>query len=195
MRIYNAAFITSASKPGEYPVGDIPEVAFCGRSNVGKSSLMNELLGRRRLVKTSKTPGKTRRINFFDADGRLRMVDLPGYGYAKVPQAERKSWKPMIETYLAERRQLGLSVLLVDIRHAPQKLDLEMQFFFRSHQLPFTVVATKADKLKANPRRRALSELRKVYGPGIIPFSVPLHLGKKMLWSRIFEFCLVRASS
>lgn len=187
MQVHQAEFITSAGRPQEYPQEAIPEVAFCGRSNVGKSSMMNLLLGRKKLVKTSKTPGKTRRINFFDADGQIRLVDLPGYGFARVPRPERQSWAEMIETYLTQRSQLCLSILLVDIRHKPQALDLDMLEFLQVHELPYLVVATKSDKLKTQVRRKQTALLKDVFSSRLVTFSVPNRQGKQEVWRHILE--------
>ena len=121
MLIKSAQFITSAVKPSQYPASTFPEVAFAGRSNVGKSSLLNVLVNRKRLVKTSKTPGRTQLINFFLVNQTLSLVDLPGYGYAKVPEAIKRSWGPMIETYLSERKALTSVVLIMDIRRLPKE--------------------------------------------------------------------------
>jgi GTP-binding protein len=195
MQIHKAEFVTSAGKPGEYPAGDLPEFAFCGRSNVGKSSLMNSMLGRRNLVKTSKTPGRTRRLNFFDADGRLRFVDLPGYGYAQVSPAERQSWKPMVETYLRHRPQLKLCVLLVDARREAMKSDLEMQAFLEQTGLRYEIVATKADKLGRNALQSSVAELRRAFGRGVLPYSAETGLGREELWARILEHIEARPRS
>jgi len=189
MQVHKAEFITSAGRPEEYPAGDLPEVAFCGRSNVGKSSLMNSLLGRKNLVKTSKTPGRTRRLNFFEADGRLRFVDLPGYGYAKVAPDERQSWKPMVETYLTQRPQLRLCVLLIDARHDAMKSDLEMMVFCQEQGLSYQMVATKSDKLGRNALQSNLARLRRVFGARLIAYSAETGLGRDELWNRILESC------
>jgi GTP-binding protein len=121
MLIKSAEFITSAVKPSQYPPAEMPEIAFAGRSNVGKSSLINTLVNRKRLVKTSNTPGRTQLINFFSVNGVLTFVDLPGYGYARVPLPVKKTWGPMVETYLKGRENLKGVVLLMDIRRLPQQ--------------------------------------------------------------------------
>ena len=187
MQIQKAEFVTSAGRPEEYPDSELPEVAFCGRSNVGKSSLMNSLLGRKNLVKTSKTPGRTRRINFFVADSKMLFVDLPGYGYAKVAPAERESWKPMMETYFRERHQLALCVLLIDARHETMKLDLEMREFLEATGMPYEVVATKADKLKKNDLPKQIARLRRDFGPDLLAYSAETGMGRDELWSRIIQ--------
>jgi GTP-binding protein len=189
MQIHQAEFVTSAAVPSEYPEGEVPEIAFAGRSNVGKSSLMNSLLGRKSLVRTSKTPGRTQRLNFFDADGRFRLVDLPGYGWAHVPMTERASWKQMVETYLLKREQLVLCVVLVDIRHEAMRLDLDMLEFLQASGLPHQIVATKADKLGRGAQQKALGSLRRAFGQGLLPYSAETGLGRTELWQRIREAC------
>ncbi len=162
MIIKSAGFICSAVKPSQYPPDDIPEIAFAGRSNVGKSSLINLLLNRRKLAKVSSTPGKTRTINFFDInDGQFRLVDLPGYGYAKVSKSESADWGRMMEGYLSGRKSLRKVVQLVDSRHAPTAQDKQMYDYLRYYGLDGIVVATKADKLSSNELQRSLSVIRK----------------------------------
>src|ERR1700693_2370535 len=119
MHVKSALFITSATKPQQYPEGDLPEIAFAGRSNVGKSSLINVLVNRKNMVRTSSTPGRTQLINFFDVNGRFPLVDVPGYGFAKLPLAVKKEWGPMMETYFASRSNLRGVVLIFDIRRTP----------------------------------------------------------------------------
>ena len=161
MIIKSAGFICSAVKPSQYPPDDIPEIAFAGRSNVGKSSLINLLLNRRKLAKVSSTPGKTRTINFFDInDGQFRLVDLPGYGYAKVSKSESADWGRMMEGYLSARKSLRKVVQLVDSRHAPTAQDKQMYDYLRYYGLDGIVVATKADKLSSNELQRSLSVIR-----------------------------------
>ena len=162
MIIKSAGFICSAVKPSQYPPDDIPEIAFAGRSNVGKSSLINLLLNRRKLAKVSSTPGKTRTINFFDInEGQFRLVDLPGYGYAKVSKSESADWGRMMEGYLSGRKSLRKVVQLVDSRHAPTAQDKQMYDYLRYYGLDGIVVATKADKLSSNELQRSLSVIRK----------------------------------
>ena len=123
MKIISAVFITSATKPSQYPPARLPEIAFAGRSNVGKSSLINTLVNRKRLVKTSSTPGRTRLINFFEINQQIGFVDLPGYGYARVPESVKKTWGPMIETYLSNRNTLKGVVVILDIRRTPRSVN------------------------------------------------------------------------
>lgn len=147
MNIVTAEFVVSAAGPRQYPPGNQPEIAFVGRSNVGKSSLINTLCNRRGLARTSATPGKTQLINFYHINQRFFLVDLPGYGYAKVSKAARRQWGDCIEAYLGERRQLALVMQLVDIRHEPTADDVMMYGWLREHNLPVCIVATKADKI------------------------------------------------
>lgn len=150
MIIKTSEFITSAVKKNQYPIDVRPEVAFVGRSNVGKSSIINALTNRRKLAKVSQTPGKTRLINFFLINEDLYLVDLPGYGYAKVSKTEKESWGKTIETYLMEREQLKKVVLLVDSRHKPTQDDIIMHEWIKHFGYKVTVVATKSDKLSNN---------------------------------------------
>ncbi len=188
MQIKTANFVTSAAKPSQWPDHPGPEVAFAGRSNVGKSSLINTLLGRRNLVKTSSRPGRTQLINFFSINGDFMLVDLPGYGYAKVPRAVRKTWLPMIEKYLLRRPHLKGVVALMDMRHLPTRNDHDLVAWLKYHNLAFQIVLTKADKLSKNQRR---SQLRKIAAaletdPGnLCVFSAKTGLGKEELWTVI----------
>lgn len=141
-------FVKSVYKPTQLPEPGVPEIAFAGRSNVGKSSLINKLLNRRKLVKVSSRPGKTQSLNFFLAAEKLYLVDLPGYGYAKVPRQLRNDWQGLIGSYLLNRSTLCCVVVIVDIRHETKSLDLELVGWLRSEQIPFLVVYTKIDKLK-----------------------------------------------
>ena len=154
MIIKTSEFITSAVKRNQYPVDVRPEVAFVGRSNVGKSSIINALTNRRKLAKVSQTPGKTRLINFFLINEELYLVDLPGYGYAKVSKSEKESWGKTIETYLLEREQLKKVVLLVDSRHKPTADDIMMHEWIKHFGYKVIVIATKSDKLSNNELRK-----------------------------------------
>src|SRR5215467_8709615 len=150
MKITGATFVKSATSPEHYPRDGRAEIAFIGRSNVGKSSLINSLLGTKGLARTSSTPGRTQLINFFLINGAFYFVDLPGYGYARVPSEIKREWGPMIEKYLASRPNLVLSIVITDSRHEPSKLDLLMKEWLMQRGLPFVIVATKADKLSSN---------------------------------------------
>ena len=161
MIIRSAQFICSAVKPSQYPAPGLPEIAFAGRSNVGKSSLLNLLVNRKKLAKVSASPGKTRTINFFDVNGEFRIADLPGYGYAKVSKAEAESWGPMMETYLSKREGLLKCVLLVDSRHAPSAQDKQMYEYLQYYGLSGFVIATKSDKISKSELNKNLNVIRK----------------------------------
>src|SRR5215510_4006305 len=164
MKIKSAKFVKSATSPEHYPRDGRQEIAFIGRSNVGKSSLINSLLGTHGLARTSSTPGRTQLINFFLINDAFYFVDLPGYGYARVPTEIKRNWGPMIEKYLATRPNLVLSILITDSRHEPSKLDLLMKDWLIERGRPFVIVATKADKLSSNQRRTNLSRASAVLG-------------------------------
>src|SRR5207237_7949966 len=152
MKIATAVFVTSAVAPAQYPRQPLPEVAFAGRSNVGKSSLINTLVHRKNLVKTSATPGKTRVINFFVVNQRFLLVDLPGYGYAKVPREIQASWRPMVETYLQQRPTLRAVVHIVDLRHPPPLQDQQFRAWLRHHALPHGTVAPDGGQVARSHR-------------------------------------------
>lgn len=161
MIIQKAEFMTSAAKKGQYPPIGPSEIAFAGRSNVGKSSLINLLTRQKKLAKVSQNPGKTRTINFFNIDDTWRIVDLPGYGYAKVSKSESESWGKMMEDYLETRENLKIVVQLVDCRHEPTAQDKQMYDYLRYYNLSGLVVATKADKLSKNELNKNLAMIRK----------------------------------
>jgi GTP-binding protein len=164
MRIQTATFLKSAGQPDQFPRGSWPEIAFVGRSNVGKSSLLNRLLGRRKLAHTSSTPGRTRTINFYEVNGACLFVDLPGYGYAKVSRDLQESWWALVEDYLVSRPQLRGVVHLMDARHPPTPDDQALQAFLRSVAMSSLVVLTKADKVGRGERRAAQASAWKVLG-------------------------------
>ncbi len=154
-KIKNSDFVTSAVKKEQYPITGLPEIAFVGRSNVGKSSIINALTNRRKLAKVSQTPGKTRLINFFEINNNeLYLVDLPGYGYAKVSKTEKASWGNTIETYLSAREELKRVVLLVDSRHKPTADDIQMHEWIKFYGYDEVIIATKSDKLSNNELRK-----------------------------------------
>ncbi|MCK5162217.1 MAG: YihA family ribosome biogenesis GTP-binding protein [Desulfobacula sp.] len=158
MIIKTVEFVKSAVKPSQYPEYDFPEIAFAGRSNVGKSSLINALIQRRDMVKTSSKPGCTQLINFFMINEELSFVDLPGYGYAKVSKKIRAQWQPMVNLYLSHRKNLLGLVLLIDIRRDPEKEEFDMIDWLESHEMPYLVILTKSDKLsKTKQQKRVLS--------------------------------------
>lgn len=185
MRIKSAKFTKSATQPEHYPPGDRPEVAFLGRSNVGKSSLMNSLLGVRGLARTSSTPGRTQLINFFLINDAFYFVDLPGYGYARVPSEVKREWGPMVEKYLATRPNLVLSIVITDSRHEPTKLDLQMIEWLKAKKKPFVIVATKADKLSGNKLRASISRGPAVQGIKLIAYSAVTGMGADRIWKEI----------
>lgn len=187
-----ARFEASYGKAADIPQASMPEVSFAGRSNVGKSSLLNKLVGRKALAKVSSTPGRTANINFFEVDG-IYLVDLPGYGFAKVSKAEQKRWANLIADYFAQERSFNLVVALVDIRHEAQKLDIQMLDFLRESELPFVVALTKADKLSKNKQEQQRSRLAKQFGLArdqLIVTSAQTGQGIDELKSRIAEACL-----
>jgi len=183
-----AVFIKSAAKAKDYPVSELPEIAFAGRSNVGKSSLVNVLVNRRNLVRTSSTPGRTQLINFFDVNERLVLVDLPGYGYAKAPPDVRKQWKPMIETYLTKRENLRGVVLILDIRRIPSDGDLEMLGWLDAWNMPAIIVLTKWDKLSKNERNKQATLIAATIKRDkntLFPFSALSREGRAEIWVEI----------
>ena len=192
MKISTATFIASAVAPEQYPRQPLPEVAFAGRSNVGKSSLINTLVHRKNLVKTSGTPGKTRAINFFMVNQRFLLVDLPGYGYAKVPREIQASWRPMVETYLQQRHTLRAVVHIVDLRHAPTVQDQQLRDWLLHQDITIITVATKADQVTRSQRALHLQGIRQGLAlPTVEPvwlFSAPNHEGRLQLWSCLEAF-------
>ncbi len=188
MLITSAEFVTSAARLGQCPPPELPEFAFAGRSNVGKSSLLNTLMNRRRLALTSATPGKTRLINFFRINRRYLLVDLPGYGYARVAESERRSWRPMVESYLAGRQTLRAVALLVDIRRTPGPEEELLLHWLDRRSIPAVVVATKTDKIsrRAQETRRALIADGLALSPEeVILFSAKTRQGRQELWQAL----------
>ena len=186
MKILSAEFTKSAFNESHWTNDGLPEIAFLGRSNVGKSSLLNSLLKRKGLARTSNTPGRTQSINFFLINETFYFVDLPGYGYAKVSKTMRADWGKMAEEYLAERQELALSIHLVDSRHKPTALDIDLHEWLVYHQKNHIVVATKADKLSNNNLKKNLEEIEKsLPGSRILAYSSPTGKGKDELWSEI----------
>ncbi len=192
MIITAAEFVTSAVKPHQYPPPDLPEIAFSGRSNVGKSSLINTLVNRKHLVKTSRTPGRTQLINFFRINQALSFVDLPGYGYARVPEAIRKTWGPMIETYMTGRESLRGVLVLMDVRRQPGAEESNLIDWLRMHNVPAVPVLTKADKFsrsKQTERRRRIADAIRMDPAQLVLFSAKTRQGKDAVWHIIAELC------
>jgi GTP-binding protein len=196
MEVIKAEFVKSAVKPKDYPLETLPEVAFVGRSNVGKSSLINVLANRKSLVRTSSTPGRTQLINFFDINGILTLVDLPGYGYAKAPPDVRKQWGPMIETYLARRGNLRAVVLILDIRRIPSDGDLQMLGWLDTYDIPPIVVLTKCDKLSKVERAKQTALIASVIKRDrneLLHFSALSRDGRDAVWEEILRLTLAQA--
>lgn len=211
MNIHSAALAATAVRPDQFPADGSPEVAFVGKSNVGKSSLINAMLNRKMLARVSQQPGKTRTINFYDVEygeahaatpsegppggaalpltQKIRFVDLPGYGYAKVSKTESAQWGQMVEGYLKNRSSLVLMLLLLDIRHEPNANDRMLYEWCRYYQLPLTLVATKSDKLKRSQIPKHLAILRRALPSSEtpLPFSSETRDGRDALWSLIMD--------
>jgi GTP-binding protein len=186
VKISFARFVKSAQQPDDFPRDQRPEIAFCGRSNIGKSSLLNTLTNSKGLARTSSTPGRTQTINFFLINDRLYFVDLPGYGYAKVAKTVRSTWGPMIEGYLRDRPQLRLTLMLVDSRIPPTESDILMKQWLDHNRVPNTVVLTKTDKISRNQLQQALrTSAQTLNTKEILPFSAVTSLGKDELLNRI----------
>jgi GTP-binding protein len=186
VKISSARFVKSATRPAEFPRDQRPEIAFCGRSNIGKSSLLNTLTKAHGLARTSSSPGRTQTINFFLIDDRLYFVDLPGYGYAKVPKEVKESWGTMIEGYLQKRDQLKLAVMLVDSRIPPAESDMVMKRWLDHHRIPNAVVLTKTDKISRNQLNQALrTSAETLNTKEIIPFSAVTGSGRDAILTRI----------
>lgn len=191
MKFHSAEFAMSVGFVRQLPRDGMAEIAFAGRSNVGKSSLVNRLFNRKNLAKTSNTPGKTRTLNFYAVNRRYYFVDLPGYGYAKRSQRERQAWGKLIENYVRDRPSLKGFVQLIDARHDPSREDLQMIDWLLSGEKPFLVVATKADKLSGNKLRNRLDQTRRIlafHGNfDLLPFSATTGRGKDAVWHWIGE--------
>lgn len=192
MEVKNSSLAAIGTNFSHYPMDGKPEIAFAGKSNVGKSTLINAILGRRALARTSSQPGKTRTINFYDVNGRMYVVDLPGYGYAKVPKSEVAKWGQMIEEYLQKRQELRAIILLIDIRHEPGKNDIMMYEWLKHFGFDIIIAATKSDKINRSQIQKHLSVIRKTLklAPGdvLIPFSGEKKTGVDELWAEIERF-------
>ena len=190
----NVDFLLSAHALSQLPAADRPEFAFAGRSNVGKSSLLNRLIGRRNFVKVSGKPGKTQGINFFDVDGQVYMVDLPGYGYAKVSKSMQNQWQKLIPRYMQSRSNLCCAVVIMDIRHPPKTQDGQLLEWLRQEGISSLAVYTKADKLSANQRHKNAALLdagHRIKAGGRIIFSAQTGMGLEALRERLAAYVAV----
>ena len=186
MKITSAEFLKSALKESDWPHDAVPEIAFLGRSNVGKSSLINSLLAVRGLARTSSTPGRTQMLNFFLINQQFRFVDLPGYGYAKAPKALKSEWSAAAGDYLAKREQLVLSIHIVDSRHEPSKQDLQLHEWLEHNHKPHLIVITKSDKLSRNELAKSVNRAAQIFpNTDLITYSATRRQGREQLWSAI----------
>src|ERR1043166_5516376 len=186
MKVVTAEFLKSAFKEADWPRDAKPEIAFLGRSNVGKSSLINSLLSVRGLARTSSTPGRTQALNFFEINNQFRFVDFPGFGYARVPKEIKASWGEMATTFLAMRRQLVLSIHIVDSRHEPTKQDLQLHEWLEESNKPQLTVATKSDKLSNNELRKNLGHIARLLSDdSVMAYSAKSGRGREELWRAI----------
>ena len=186
MRVTGAEFLKSAFQENDWPTDPKPEIAFLGRSNVGKSSLINSLLGVHGLARTSSTPGRTQSLNFFLIEKRFRFVDLPGYGYARVPKIIKSTWGEMATSYLAKRASLVLSIHIVDSRHEPTKLDLQLHDWFELQAKPRLIVATKSDKLSKNELQKNIERVRQTFNEDrVVAYSAKTGHGRDEVWRHI----------
>jgi GTP-binding protein len=196
MKITSAQFLTSATKPSQYPLSDLPEIAFVGRSNVGKSSLINTLVNRKRLAKTSSTPGRTQLINFFDINKQICFVDLPGYGYAKVPKSVKKEWGPMIETYLSTRKTLKGVVVIMDIRRIPRQEEMNLINWLNHFSIASILVLTKQDKLSKSKQIKQQHSIAQALAKNkndLILYSAKSRQGRDILWDAILSLVKIKA--
>ena len=189
MKVTQAEIVMSAVKPEQYPTDGFPEFALAGRSNVGKSSLINKMINRKGLARTSSKPGKTQTLNFYKLNETIFFVDVPGYGYAKVSKTEREAWGKMIETYITTREPLRAMLLIIDLRHKPSADDVMMYDFLKHYEIPTIVIATKADKIPKGKWQKHLKVVRDTLdlakGDEIILFSSETGLGKDQAWNAI----------
>lgn len=189
MKVNNVELLISAVRPAQYPEGDLPEFALAGRSNVGKSSFINKMIGRKSMARISSKPGKTQTLNFYKLEEDLIFVDVPGYGYAKVSKSERAAWGKMIETYFTSRSVLKAVVLIVDLRHPPTADDCMMYDFLKHYNIPCIVVATKADKIPKGKwdkhKKIVKDELQMEKSDPLVVFSSETGLGFDAAWTEI----------
>ena len=192
-KVNKAQFLLCAAWKSQWPDHDLPEICLAGRSNVGKSSLINTLTNHQKLAKVSGTPGKTRTLNFFNINDEVCLVDVPGYGYAKVSDAIKESFADMIDTYLRDRELLRVLILIVDYRHKPTRDDIQMYQYAKYYQIPVIVVATKEDKLKRNDLKKNEKRIKETLdfqkGDMFVRFSSLNKVGIDELWQDIFKLC------
>ncbi|MFD2116497.1 ribosome biogenesis GTP-binding protein YihA/YsxC [Paenibacillus yanchengensis] len=191
MKILDASFVISAVRSEQYPTDGLPEIALAGRSNVGKSSLINKMMLRKNLARASSQPGKTQQLNYYLVNNEIYLVDFPGYGYAKVSKARREQFGQMVESYVREREVLRLQLLVVDVRHDPTKDDQLMYEWLKHYDIPMVVVATKADKIPRSRWDKHLKAIRTTLQMGasdkVVLFSSETGQGRDELWSIIYE--------
>jgi GTP-binding protein len=194
MNVLDAEFVAGATALGQLPAPTFAEVAFAGRSNVGKSSLINNLVQRKKLVRTSSAPGCTRAINIFrvrlrsnEEEAHLDLVDLPGYGYAQRSKAERRSWGPLIEGFISGRPGLRGAIVIIDVRRGVQSDDIQLLEFLESVSVTPILVATKIDKLPSSKRKPAIAAIRRQVGRPVVPYSSVTGDGREQLWNRILS--------
>lgn len=191
MKILDAQFIISAVEPHQYPEDALPEIALAGRSNVGKSSLINKMIMRKNLARTSSQPGKTQQLNYYKVNDMVYFVDFPGYGYAKVSKTRREQFGQMIERYLQEREPLKLQLLIIDIRHEPSKDDVLMYQWLKHFEIPTCIVATKADKIPRSKWDKHIKMIKTTLEAdprdSVVLFSSETGLGREQLWDVISE--------
>jgi len=184
--MFEVEFLASAANPQQFPPETFPEFAFLGRSNVGKSTLLNSLVGQKRLAFVSSTPGRTQTINFYRVGSRFCLVDLPGYGYAKIPKSQTGHWKELADAYLLGRKTLALALLLIDSRRGWMDPDRQLRDYLEHYQRPYLVVATKIDKLNRKEEDKGMKEMRaEVPGREIMPFSALSGRGVREIWQTI----------
>jgi GTP-binding protein len=189
MIVNNVELVISAVRPDQYPEDGLPEFALAGRSNVGKSSFINKMIGRKSMARISSKPGKTQTLNFYKIEEKLFYVDVPGYGYAKVAKTEREAWGKMIERYITGREELKAVIQIVDLRHPPSRDDIAMYDFMKHYEIPCIIIATKADKIpkgKWDKHKKIVREtLEMEKGDPLIVFSSETGLGKDAAWAEI----------
>lgn len=187
MKIKTAEFVKSAPTMMDAPIGNLPEVALLGRSNVGKSSFINSLCNRKKLAKTSNTPGKTRLLNYYVINEEFYIVDMPGYGFAKVSKSEQAIWRQNFEKYLTKREQLAFCIQFIDARHDVQKNDIQMREWLDYNEIPVVTVVTKTDLVKKSKLDKSLANIKKTLGSEVIPFSSKSPVGKDLVLDLLSE--------